>query len=231
MKDFFLIKMCFAPYISLSTFVIEFFLALFFLLKNPKDKLNRIIALMVFLLGIYQLNEFLICVTSINLFTRLAMITTTILPPLAVSYALIMWRKKIRYYWHFLIYSPALFFTLMFALTTYYNKSAECMTVFIQYFPRWIVLSNFYSLYYMTYLIGAGVLFYFASTIKHKHERILLRLGALGMAIFTIPTFIFILFMPSMYINLPSVLCTFALLLAIELIVVLWYKDKHKIKF
>ena len=231
MRDFFLIKMCFAPYISLSTFVIEFLLALFFLLKNPKDKLNRIIALMVFLLSIYQLNEFLICATSVNLFTRLAMVTTTILPPIAVSYALIMWRKKIRYYWHFLIYSPALFFILMFVLSNHYQKSAECMTVFIQYFPRWVVLSNFYALYYIAYLIGAGILFYLASTTKHKHERILLRLGVLGMAVFIIPPFIFVLFLPSMYILFPSVICEFALILAIELIIVLWYKDKHNIKF
>ena len=231
MEDFFLIKMCFAPYISLSTFVIEFLLALFFLLRNPKDKLNRIIALMVFLLGFYQLNEFLICTTSLNIFTRLAMVTTPLLPAIAVSCALIMWRKKLKYYWHFLIYSPAVFFILMFALSNHYQKSAECMSVFIQYFPSLIVLSRFYGLYYLVYIVGACVLFYFASTIRHKHERILLRLGALGMLIFTIPAFVFVWFLPSMYINFPSVLCEFALLLAIELVVVIWYKEKHNIKF
>lgn len=222
--------MCFAPYISLSTFVIEFLLALFFLLKNPKDKLNRIIALIVFLLGFYQLNEFMICTTSASVFTILARVTTAILPAIGVSYALIMWRKKIRYYWHVLIYSPALFFTLMFALTNYYRKSAECMTVFIQYPPTGL-LGQFYGLYYIAYIVGIGILFYFASTTKHKHERILLRLGALGMVILTVPPLIFIQFFPSMYVQFPSILCEFALLLAIEFIVVLWYKDKHNIKF
>ena len=91
--------MCFAPYVSLSTFVIEFLLAIFFFLKNPKDKLNRIIALVSFLLGFYQLNEFLICVTGVRIFTILAMGVTALLPAIGISYALIMYRKKLKYYW------------------------------------------------------------------------------------------------------------------------------------
>jgi len=223
--------MCFAPYISLSTFIIEFLLAVFFLWENPRDKLNRIIALISFLLGIYQLNEFLICVTEINLFTKLAMSTTAILPALVISYALIIFRKKIKFYWLALIYTPAIFFILMFIISSHYKISAICSTVFIQYSGGGI-LGTFFGLYYFLYLFAAIILFYFAlSKIKSKHEKILSSLGMLGMLIFIVPTFTFLLLLPALKIKFASVLCEFALLLAIESIFVLWYKEKHKIHY
>jgi hypothetical protein len=223
--------MCFAPYISLSTFIIEFLLATYFLLQNPKDKLNKIIALTSFLLGIYQLNEFLICVTKINLFTKLAISTTAILPVLAISIALVMSRKKIKYYWKLLIYSPAAFFILAFTMSNTLTQSATCSTVFIEY-PIFGLLGKFFALYYLVYLLAAIIIFYLVSAnTKSKHEKVLSGLGMLGMFIFTIPTYIFLLFLPALDIKFPSVLCEFALLLAIEFIFLLWYKEEHKLKY
>ena len=221
--------MCFAPYISLATFVIEFLLALYFFLSKPKDRLHQIIALISFGLGFYQLNEFLICVTGESVFTTLARCTTAILPALAVTFALIMSRKKIKYYWHLLIYTPAIFFITMYAV--FYSGSASCQTIFIQY-PDTGLIGDFFALYYLTYIVGTGVLFYlFSQRTKTKSERVMLHLGMLSMAIFTIPTLAFLIFLPKFYIQLPSVLCEFALLLAIELIIILWYKKKHGIKY
>ena len=223
--------MCFAPYVSLSTFVIEFLLAAFFLFKNPRDNLNRMIAFISLMLGIYQLNEFLICITNLSLFTRLAMCTAAILPALAITYALILYRKKLRIYWHAPIYAPALFFILMFTISSYYGNPAICASVFIQYSGGGL-LGMFFGLYYLLYLIGGAVLFYFVATsVKKKYERRLVHLGMLGIFIFTVPTFVFILFLPALKIQFASVLCEFALLLAIELVIVLWYKDKHNLKY
>jgi len=223
--------MCFAPYISLSTFVIEFLLAAFFFFKNPKDKLNRMIALISLMLGVYQLNEFLICVTSLNLFTRLAMSTTAIMPALGITYALIVYRKKVNFYWHALIYAPPVFFILMFVISNYYKQSAICTSVFIQY-SGGRLLGQFFSLYYLLYLIAAVVIFYFASvSAKLMYERRMAHLGMLGMFIFTIPTFVFLLFLPALEIQFASVLCEFALLFAIEMVIVLWYKQKHKLRY
>lgn len=223
--------MCFAPYISLSTFIVEVLLAMFFLLKNPKDKVNRIIFLTAFLLGLYQLNEFLICVTSVNFFTRFAIIITAILPGLAVSFALIMFRKKIRYYWHILIYSPAVFFILVFALSHFYKQSAVCSAVFIQY-PGLGLFGKFFGLYYALYLFASVILFYIASVrTNSKHEKVLAGLGALGICLLVVPTYIFLVFLPALYIKFPSVLCEFGLLLAINFIVVIWYKEKYKIRY
>ena len=223
--------MCFAPYISLATFVIEFSLALFFLLRDPRDNLNRMLALISFLLGFYQLNEFLICTTGFNLFSRLAVITTSLLPVLAVFFALIVFRKKLRFYWRILICAPAVFFVLMFAISDILRESATCMTIFIQY-PYFGLVWSFLGLYYIVYLVAALILFYFASlSVKTKEERRLSHLGMLAMLIFTVPTFVFLLFLPVFNVQFPSVLCEFGLLLAIELIVLIWYKEKHNLKY
>ena len=142
-----------------------------------------------------------------------------------------MYRKKINYYWKLLIYSPPVFFILMFILANYYKQSAICTTVFIQY-PSLGMLGRFFALYYIVYLLAAVIIFYFASqNTNSKYEKVLSNLGIFGMLIFTVPTFIFLIFLPSLKIMFPSVLCEFGLLLAIEFIIVLWYKDKHKLHY
>jgi hypothetical protein len=206
-------------------------LAIYFLLKNPKDRLNRFIALLSFMLGFYQLNEFFICVLKLNMFTRMAFATTAVLPAMGVSYALLMWRKHLGLYWRMLIYSPAAFFVIMFALPITFRQSATCDTVFIQY-PNNGLITQFFSLYYIVYMVGAAVLFYFsATTAKSEPEKRLYYLGMLGMFVFTVPTYIFLIFLPQFKVQFASVLCEFALLLAIEFVIVLWYKEKHKIKY
>ena len=223
--------MCFTPYVSLATFVIEISLAIFFLLKSPKDKLNRIIALIAFLLGFYQLNEFLICTIGANIFTKLALITVAILPSLAITYTLIILRKKINIIWHFLIYIPSAFFILMAIISSVYKQPAICSTVFIQY-PYAGLIGKFFGLYYAIFLAASVILFYLASfKTKTKQEKTMHLLGMLGILLFTVPTYIFLLFLPALQIKTSSILCEFALLLSIEFIIVLWYKQKHNLHY
>lgn len=226
-----IVVMCFAPYVSLSTFVIEFLLAAFFLLKDPRDNLNRVIALIALLLGFYQLNEFLICVSGLSLFTMFAMMIIAILPGLGITYTLIIFRKKIKFRWHVLIYLPAIFFVLVFAISDYFKQSAICFTVFVQY-PGAGLLGMFFALYYLVYLVAGLIMFYFiSSNVKSIYEKRLGYLGMLGLFIFIVPTFVFLFFLPALEIQFASILCEFALLFAIELVVVLWYKDKHKLRY
>ena len=219
--------MCFAPYISLSTFVIELLFAIYFITRNPKDKLNRLLAITTLLLGIYQLNEFLICYTGLSVFTRLAMSVTAIFPAIGISYALILSRIKIKRRWQLAIYLPVIFFISWFAITV--KKLAICSTVFIQY-PAIGLVGKFFNSYYVLYIVGALIIMQFGK-VKNKHEVNLRHLGMLGIITFTVPTYIFLRFLPMLEIHTASVLCEFALLLTIEFIVVLWYKEKHKLKY
>jgi len=91
------------------------------------------------------------------------MITTAILPAVGVSFALLMGRKRISYYWHLLIYAPAAFFIVMFALIEPYRAGAVCQAIFIQY-PTAGLLGDFYGTYYIIYVLGSATLFYFFSS-------------------------------------------------------------------
>ena len=218
--------MCFAPYISISTFAVEFVLAFFFLFKNSKDKLNRLIAILSFLLGFYQLNEFFICTFKTAAFAKLALSTTAILPAIAISYALILWRKPLKFIWHILIYLPVLAFIVLLNLVI--NQPALCAKIFITY-PSLGLVGRYFGWYYFIYLLVATILFYVgAEQTKNKYDKKLLYLGMIGMFIFTIPTYIFLFALPQYKIQFPSVLCEFALLLALELVFVIWYKERHK---
>ena len=121
--------MCFAPYISVSTFIVELLLAVYFFLLDSKDKLNRFIALLSLSLGIYQLNEFFICTTTTGLFTRSAFAVTAVLPAMAITYALIMWRKRLKWHLHAMIYLPAVFFVVAFSLPWSFKSAATCQSV------------------------------------------------------------------------------------------------------
>ncbi len=223
--------MCFAPYISVSTFIVELLLAVYFFLLDSKDKLNRFIALLSLSLGIYQLNEFFICTTTTGLFTRSAFAVTAVLPAMAITYALIMWRKRLKWHLHAMIYLPAVFFVVAFSLPWSFKSAATCQSVFIQYYLH-PLLGKFYGLYYLTYLFAAVVLFYFAAAnAKSEVEKRLFYLGILGIAMFVVPTYLFLIFLPGFKLQFPSVLCEFALLLAIELCFVAWYKERHKLYY
>jgi len=119
----------------------------------------------------------------------------------------------------------------MFSMPFYFTKLTVCDTVFIQY-PGLGLLGKFYALYYLTYLLASAILAYLGShDSKTKQERYLYYLGMLSMLIFTVPTVIFLFFLPMFYVQFPSVLCEFGLLLAIEFVFLLWYKEKHNITY
>jgi len=144
---------------------------------------------------------------------------------------LIVYRSKIGYYWNALIYAPVVFFVSMFLFSSYYETSAICSTIFIEYI-HWGYLGKFFGLYYLVYMLAMAVIFYFAtSKVKTKAERVVAHLGVLSVFIFTVPTYIFIWFLPAFNIKFASVLCEFGLLLSIELVILLLWKEKHKLSY
>jgi len=223
--------MCFSPTISLTTFVIEFILAIYFVAIAPKDKLNKIIGRVTAFLALYQLNEFLICTTGNTIHTRFALIITALLPVYGVLYAFKMIRKKITLNQRLILYATPIVFCIYFAFTQIYNNPTACLNMFIQY-PKLGFAAKLYGLYYFTYLLFSIYIFY--RGIKQTRNKMLRRfyeLGILSILIFTVPTFLFIIILPQYFILFPSVLCQFALLLAILFVYIIYYKQKNKLVY
>jgi hypothetical protein len=213
--------MCLTPQISFATFAIEVALAFFVFFKNPRDKLNQIGAALLLFLGLYQLNEFFICTTSQLAFTRLAIATTSFLPAFGVTAALIMMREKLARFWYGLLYLPPVLFLLTFLFSGIYQTSAVCGRFFIRY-PYTGFIGTLHGLYYLVYLVIATALFYIgARSAKHIHERKLLYLGMSAVLAFNITAFTFLLFLPQYLPEFPSVYCEFALLVALQFVIII----------
>jgi len=223
--------MCFSPQISLTTFIVEFALAIYFVAIAPQDKLNKIIGRVTAFLALYQLCEFMICITNNTLFTRLAFIITALLPAYGVVYAFTMIKKKLSLNKLIVLYSFPILFSIYFAFTSIYNNPTVCLNMFILY-PKLGIMAKIYGSYYFVYLLASIYIFYRA--IKQTKDKVFRRfyeLGILSILIFTLPTVLFIIILPEYFRLFPSVLCQFALLLALIFIYIIYYKQKHKLVY
>lgn len=86
---------CFTPAVSLATFIVEVAFALWTLLRFGKKQLGQVVALIMFLLGFYQLMEFLTCRIEYNpIYMRLGMAAILFLPPLGLSAATLITGRR-----------------------------------------------------------------------------------------------------------------------------------------
>ena len=88
--------MCFTPAISLTTALIEFIIATFILVKYKRYVVPVFFAILVYVLGIYQFTEFMLCTTNnAFLWAKLGFITYTFLPAIGLHFAFRL-TKKVR---------------------------------------------------------------------------------------------------------------------------------------
>jgi len=76
---------CFSPEIMLFTFISEFILAIYTIVKYRKTAFGRAVALTLIMLGIFQLSEYQICAgTNSLLWSRIGLFAITLLPVLGI---------------------------------------------------------------------------------------------------------------------------------------------------
>jgi len=220
--------MCFAPWISLSTFIIEILLAIWVFIKGPKKLINQLGAVILILLGLYQLTEFMICLSLHPLFWgKMAHLTYTFLPALGVHWAFALVKEKKRLFYVYIL--PIIFSALVLS-SPLFVKSAECsryfITVLFEWNPIWLWC---YGLYYGGFiLVSAIILMKAIISENNKSKRKIYSWGFIGLLSFTVPTLIFILFFPMMNIMFPSVLCEFALLFGISVVYTAYLSEKSR---
>lgn len=219
--------MCFTPTISFLTFVVELALALWVFSANPKKTLNRVGALTLVVLGLYQLMEFFVCTSSNPLYWgRMAHIAYTFLPALGVHFALALKGAKKKHIWA--IYALPAVFVILAALAPAFVNEAFCGKFFVRILYSWSELWYWsYFIYYALFMIIAGVLLirFIAKENNAKRRKIFI-LGLVGALALTFPTFILILLLPELGIFFPSILCHFALLFGIAIAYIIWLSGK-----
>ncbi|MEK6899132.1 MAG: hypothetical protein AABW79_03490 [Nanoarchaeota archaeon] len=217
--------MCFNPAVSLTTAIIEIFLASFIFIKYRKSSITIFSAIIMYFLGLYQFSEFMLCISENPfLWAKVGFIIYTFLPALGIHATLRMTERK---KWTFLSYLVPAFFALYAIFRSDFISYASCNSIFVTvsslliYTPISnfnLVLSILYASYYGIFIsLSCFILVHPSSFKKDRKKKKIYYLFILGVLLMVIPTFVFLVFLPSLSIRFPSVFCHFAILLAIVL--------------
>ena len=226
--------MCFTPAISLTTAIVEFVLAGSIWLFFKRATVRDFSVVLIFLLGLYQFSEFMLCTYGVPEFwAALAMVSSGFLPAVGLHGILKFVKRKTNLFLIYLI--PILIvpiaFSQNFITTAQCNRFfIEVGTLFQQSFSSFTTfLFHLYLVYYFGFIILICVIAYTdykKQRSKLKKEVELFEVG--GMLLMFIATAILIFLFPVLGISFPSVLCQFAIFVAISLYIAVYLESKIK---
>ncbi len=212
------------PYLSVATAALEIGAGAWALRGPGRRPIVRAAATILFLLAGYQIIEAVFC-TNLLLITgsflpRLAFIVVAWLPPTGLLLAARLYPTKTRIlYWY--AYGMYLFcaaLVLGIATDPHFVTTSVCMIVFARY-TNPTALYQTYGLFYQTGLMGLLAISAWGVTISDdRRQRLLLGQLMLGSIAFIFPSLVTVAAIPVAENALPSIMCHFALLLALFLI-------------
>jgi len=224
--------MCFTPLVSISTAIIEFILATVLLLSFPNRILRNFSAILIYLLGFYQFTEFMLCVSnSPILWARVGIITYTLLPAIALHSTFKFVNKKPNY---FVIYILPLIFEII-AFCSPIVTNATCQTFFVVVHSAFnqsntslnSFLSFMYMVYYFGFILANCLLFYvYLKSPKNKLKRKIGVVEISGVLLMTVPTVLLLIIFPFLGEVFPSMLCGFAVFVAVALFIAVYLETK-----
>lgn len=209
---------CFSPPVMLATFIIEVALAMYVVWRYKLNRVSRIGASMLICLAVFQLAEYMVCgglgVDS-NTWARLGYASITALPALGVhlAYALAGVSNKLVVGGS---YAVATGFIGYFLLATDVFTGSQCMGNYV-IFQLGSVASQAYTLYYYgLLLLGIALCATLSRRAVSKRKHALLAFMA-GYILFMVPTTVVNTIDPSTIAGIPSIMCGFAVVLALIL--------------
>ncbi len=210
--------MCFTPFISLTTAIIEFAIATFILVKYKRYLVPVFSAILIYVLGIYQFSEFMLCSSSNPfLWAKIGFLAFTFLPAIGLHFTLRLAKNK-KY--NKLVYLFPVFFSIIVIIIPNFIVKATCSQFFV--ITKNILLQNYTSLFsiYQIYYFGSiiascMILFTLIKKEKNKSNKKIEKLWLMAGMITILMPIILILIIPSLGIKFPSIYCEFALLFTI----------------
>lgn len=153
--------------VSLFIACVEFVLLINLLVFAEKNKLNRIIILIVFLLFGYQAIEFLICGIGLSnsSMAYLAFVDITFLPPLNLFFVLTLldYKSKLTP----IIFLPAVSFVIYYFFVIDEFKSVQCTVLYASYsYP----LGDLYGFFYYSPILTSMILLINKITSVNQQE-------------------------------------------------------------
>jgi hypothetical protein len=211
---------CFSPPVMLATFVIEIACAVYVLWRYKLTPLTRLAALILVGLATFQLAEYNICEGSWGLdsltWARIGYVAITLLPPLGLHLAtkLVGQRQPVLLG---AAYSAALVFSAFFLFIGQGMQAEQCLGNYVIFTTaEWAVLP-YAAYYYGLLMLGVGYALQAGRTIQSTGKRHALYALALGYLAFIVPTTTVNIIDPETLAGIPSIMCGFAVILALTL--------------
>ena len=213
--------MSYSPALAIATAVFEVTVAIWALRGPGRKPIIRTTSAILLLLAAYQLVEVLVCshVPVYRFMPQMAFIVVTWLPPLGLLLIaqLSPSQSTINYAISYFMLAVAFGIVVWIAFDERFVSDSVCNIVYAKYtnpYPRFLIYSWFYwlGLFAMVALSTWGV-----RRTDHSKDRQLLKLVLLGSLGFIIPGVIVTRFVAPAEGALPSILCHFALVLAVFL--------------
>lgn len=201
----------------LATFIFEIGAALYILFRYKLSAATRLIILLLLLLATFQFAEYMVCehygLNSVQ-WARLGYTAITLLPALGIH--LVQRLAGNRRVWPafggYVVAVPFLFFFL-FANTPFSGQ--ECLGNYVIFqIPRWVSW-GYATYYYVLLAIAMWQAWVFARHTQSVKQKSALHIFAVGYLAFVVPTVAVALLRPETLRGIPSIMCGFAVLLAI----------------
>lgn len=219
---------CFSPPVMIATFAVEVGLAAYILWKYKNIAITKIIAATLLCLATFQLAEWMVCQGALGVssvaWSRVGFVAISFLPPLGIHTATLL-AKRPNPALTYVGYAGAVSFSAYFLFATRGITGSVCggNYVIFQMAPQAVDLFSMY--YYAMLLFGTGLSLYLARATADKHSASALRGLAVGYGAFMVPTMAVYQLDNATAAGIPSIMCGFAVTLAI--ILVTWVLPKH----
>lgn len=225
--------MDYSPILSITTAALEIGAAVW-ALRGPGRRyiLQPTATILLFLAG-YQIVEAIFCTnllpTTGQLLPRMAFVIVAWLPPTGLLLVARLYPTTSKTF-HWYGYAMYAFCTLLVAgivADRNFVSESVCMVVFARYTTP-TTLNHFYGFFYQAGLMSMLLISAFGVILCHNdHQRLLLGQVLLGCIGFIFPALVTVSVIPIAEEALPSILCHFALVLALFLIRLVNIERKH----
>jgi hypothetical protein len=203
---------CFSPPVMLATMAIEGILAIYVLLRYREGRFAKVAAVLLVLLGIFQLSEYQICGSHDPQFwSHFGLVAITLLPVVGLRLISLVSKKK---HFFFIGYGIAAALALIFVFVPQSITGAYCGGNYI-IFSCPAALYEFFGMYYFVFLIFGiweAVLIMKETPRKMVHR--ILQWFIMGYLSFMLPMGLVYAFYAPARVAVTSIMCGFAVILA-----------------
>jgi hypothetical protein len=211
---------CFSPPVMLATFIIEIICAIYVVAKYKMTPVTRLAAAVLVCLATFQLAEYNVCegawgVDSLT-WARIGYVAISLLPPLGLHLAVRL-AGQTQPWLVAAGYACGLMFACIFLFVGHGMGSHICLGNYVIFeIAPWAVTA--YCLYYYGgLLVTIGYAWRMGRAIKKRSQKAALYALAIGYLAFIIPTTAANIIDPSTIAGIPSIMCGFAVILALIL--------------